>query len=102
MDKGFSAQEVADAKSGWLQQRTVSRSNDRELARNLGQREFQSRTLAWDADLEKKVGMLTLEQINAAMKKYIDPAKICKVEAGDFAKAAQAPAGKAEATPKAP
>jgi zinc protease len=101
-DKGFSAQEVADAKSGWLQQRTVSRSNDGELARNLGQRAFQNRTLAWDADLEKKVGALTPEQINAAMKKFINPAKICKVEAGDFAKAAQAPAGKAEATPKAP
>ncbi len=100
--KGFSAQEVADAKSGWLQQRTVSRSNDGELARNLGQRAFQNRTLAWDADQEKKVAALTPEQINAAMKKYIDPAKICKVEAGDFAKAAQAPAGKAEATPKAP
>jgi zinc protease len=85
-----------------LQQRTVSRSNDGELARSLGQRAFQNRTLAWDADLEKRVGALTPEQINAAMKKFINPAKICKVEAGDFAKAAQAPAGKAEATPKAP
>jgi zinc protease len=80
----------------------VSRSNDGELARSLGQRAFQNRTLAWDADLEKRVGALTPEQINAAMKKFINPAKICKVEAGDFAKAAQAPAGKAEATPKAP
>jgi zinc protease len=97
--KGFSAQEVADARSGWLQQRTVSRSNDGDLARSLAQRAFQNRTLAWDGDLEKKVAALTPEQVNAAMRRHIVPEKICKVEAGDFAKAAQAPAGKADATP---
>jgi zinc protease len=97
--RGFTAAEVTDAKSGWLQQRTVSRSSDGELARTLGQRSFQGRTLSWDADLERKVAALTPEQIHAAMAKYIDPAKICKVEAGDFAKAATMPAGGPEGAP---
>jgi zinc protease len=103
-EKGFGEQEVADAKSGWLQQRTVSRSSDGELVRNLAQRANQNRTLLWDAELEKKVAALTAEQINAAVRRHIDPARICTVEAGDFAKAAQLPADKvgAEATPKAP
>ena len=35
---------------------------------------------------EKKVAALTPEQINAAIRKYIDPKKIIIVRAGDFAK----------------
>jgi zinc protease len=31
---------------------------------------------------------LTKEQVQAAMKKYIDPAKVSMFKAGDFAKAA--------------
>ena len=46
------------------------------------------RTLAWDAEFEKKIAALTPEQINAAMRRYIDPAKITIVKAGDFAKSA--------------
>ena len=33
---------------------------------------------------------LTPEQINAAMAKYLDPAKMIVVKAGDFAKSRQA------------
>jgi zinc protease len=91
---GFTAQEVADAKSGWLQRQTVSRSTDREIVRSLAQREYQGRTLAWDAGLEKRVAALTPEEINGVVRKYIDPTKINIVEAGDFAKG-----GKADATP---
>jgi zinc protease len=87
VEKGFSGQEVADARSGWIQRQTVSRSNDRELVRSLAQREYQKRTLAWDAEVEKGVSALTPEQINAVVRKYIDPAKINTVEAGDFASA---------------
>ena len=35
-----------------------------------------------------KADALTPEQINAAMRKYIDPAKISIVKSGDFNKAA--------------
>ena len=44
------------------------------------------RTMAFDADFEKMVQALTVADVNAAMKKYIKPAKISAVEAGDFAK----------------
>ena len=50
---------------------------------------YLNRTLAWDAELEKKIEALTPEQIVAAMRKHIDPAKITIIKAGDFAKAAQ-------------
>ena len=84
---GFTAEEIAAAKKGWLQSRQVSRAQDGELAGRLNNYNFLNRTLAWDADLEKKVEALTAEQIVAALRRHIDPAKISIVKAGDFAKA---------------
>jgi zinc protease len=83
---GFTAEEVADAKSGWLQGRQVSRSQERELLGTVADRAFEGRTFAWDADLEAKIGALTPEQIHAAMRRAIDPAKLSVVQAGSFAK----------------
>jgi zinc protease len=85
---GFTAEEVAAAKSGWMQGRSVSRSQDNEVSRTLGHYLFLGRTLAWDADLEKKVAALDGEQIRAAMARHIDPKKFVVVRAGDFAGAA--------------
>jgi zinc protease len=87
MGAGFTAEEIGEAKKGWLQSRQVSRSNDRELARALATREFQGRTLGWDEKVEKAIAELTGDQIQAAMKKAIDPAKVSFVQSGDFAKA---------------
>ena len=83
------ADEIKTAKSGWLKSRQVSRAQDNELVSALTNELFLDRTLVWDAEMEKKVEALTPEQILAAMRKYIDPAKITIVKAGDFAKAAQ-------------
>jgi zinc protease len=87
---GFEAKELDEARSGWLQSQQVSRAQDAALARMLAADLYIGRTLAFDADLEKKVKALTKDQINAAMKKYIDPAKVSMFKAGDFAKAAAA------------
>ncbi len=84
---GFTAEELQAARSGWLQGRQVSRSQDPELAGLLSRHLFNSRTLAWDAELEKKVAALTPEQVGAAFRKWIDPAKLSVVRAGDFANA---------------
>jgi zinc protease len=84
---GFTAEEVAAAKSGWLQGQQVSRSQDGELAGLLQRHLFNGRTVAWNAELEKKVSALTPEQTGAALRKWIDPARISIVRAGDFANA---------------
>jgi zinc protease len=83
---GFTAEELKDAKSGWMQSRQLSRAQDNELVERLRNYLFLDRTVTWDADLEKKVEALTPEQLVAAMRKYIDPAKISIVKAGDFVK----------------
>jgi len=86
---GFTADEVKAAKSGWLQSRQVSRANDNELVGRLSSYLYLDRTLAWDADFEKKIEALTPDQIAAALRKHLDPARITVIKAGDFAKAAK-------------
>lgn len=86
-NEGFTPEEVAAAKSGWAQQRTVSRAQDGSVASNLNNYLFINRNYGWDEALEKKVMELTPEQINAAMKKYITIDKMNIIKAGDFAKA---------------
>ena len=83
---GFTAEEVEAAKSGYLQSLQVSRAQDNELAGRLNNYLFIGRTLKWDADLEAKLKALTPEQINAAMRRHLDPSKLTIIKAGDFAK----------------
>jgi zinc protease len=86
INEGFTAEEIAAAKSGWSQSRSVSRSQDASLAGTLNSYLFLKRDLNWDKTLEEKVAALTPEQINAAMKKHVTPDKINIIKAGDFAK----------------
>jgi zinc protease len=83
---GFTAEEVEAAKSGYLQSHQVSRAQDNELLNRSNTYLFLGRTWQWDADFEAKIKALTPEQINAAMRKYVDPSKLVIYKAGDFAK----------------
>jgi zinc protease len=87
--EGFTADEIEQAKKGWLLNRQRSRGQDNLLVLNLQNYLFLGRTFAWDEELDKKVQALTPEQVNAAMKKFLTPDKISIVKAGDFAKANQ-------------
>ncbi|WP_324670691.1 pitrilysin family protein [Hymenobacter sp. GOD-10R] len=87
--EGFSADEVKAAKSGYLQNRAVSRAQDNVLSGRLNTYLDLNRTFAWDADFEKKMQALTPEQVNNAVKKYLDYNKLVFVEAGDYEKAAK-------------
>jgi zinc protease len=81
---GFTAEEVAAAKTGYLQSRQVSRAQDNELAGRLNNFLFLDRTLQWDAEIEKKIQALSADQIIAAMRRHIDPKRITILKAGDF------------------
>jgi zinc protease len=83
---GFTAEEVAAGKKGLLEQRRLARTQDRALAGRIASYLFLGRTFAWDIDLENKIAALTPAQVNAALTKYIDPAKLSLVIAGDFKK----------------
>jgi zinc protease len=85
---GFTAEEVAAAKSGWTQGQSVTRAQDNSLASTLNNYQFINRDMKWVENYEKQVNALTVEQVNAAMKKYLKPDMISIIKAGDFAKAA--------------
>jgi zinc protease len=88
---GFTDGEVADAKKTFLDQRMLGRTQDAGLARTLVQNEQFGWNMAREADLESKVAALTTAQINAAVRKYLDPAAISYFKAGDFKKAGATP-----------
>ena len=90
---GFTAEELAAAKSGLLQQRVQNRSQDRSLATAWASNLFLGRTFAWSKQFDQRLAALTVEDLNGALRKYIDPKRITFVKAGDFEKpAAQASA----------
>lgn len=84
--EGFTAEEVAAAKSGWIQSQQVNRAQDNALSATLNSYLDLDRTMEWDAAMEAKIQALTPEQINAAMAKYLDLDKMVVVKAGDFAR----------------
>jgi len=84
---GFTADEVEKAKKAWLDERAVSRAEESSVAYQLMGRERWGRTLQWDAKLEAAVAALTLEQVNEAFKRHVDPSAISIVKGGDFKKA---------------
>jgi zinc protease len=83
---GVTADELKAAKSGYLQNQQVQRADDGSLVRRLNNNLYYNRTMSWDAAQEKQISELTVDKVNAALRKYITPDKIVYVEAGDFDK----------------
>jgi len=84
--EGFTQEELDAAKSGWLQSQQVTRSQDRSLTGQLSNNLRLDRSMMWSKELEDKIANLTVEDVNKAMKKHIDPKKMVYVRAGDFEK----------------
>jgi zinc protease len=89
---GFTAVELAAAKSGLLQQRLQARAQDGTLANAHGNNAYLGRTFQFSAETEAKISALKVEDLSAALKKHIDPAKLSIIKAGDFANAGKQPA----------
>jgi zinc protease len=87
IEKGFTSEEVEAAKKSWLQLQQVSRGQESNLVSLLNARRLWNRTMAFDSELEKKIAALTPEQLQAAVRKHIDPSQISYFRAGDFQKA---------------
>ncbi len=95
---GFSADEVARAKSTLMQLRKLARASDMGLANKLNDDLYYKRTYAWDSAFEQKMLAASVQEVNAAFIKYIEPGRISLVRAGDFRDTA-APPIKQAATP---
>jgi zinc protease len=86
IEKGFTPEEVEAAKKSWLQLQQMSRGQESSLVALLNARRLWNRTMAFDSELEKKIAALTPEQMQAAVRKHIDPSQISFFRAGDFQK----------------
>lgn len=86
VNEGFTQEELDSARKGWLQAQNVNRSQDRRLTGKMNNNLRLDRKMSWEDALESKISDLSLEEVNAAMKKHIDHNKMVYVKAGDFAK----------------
>ena len=87
---GVTAEELRDAVSGLLTEREQARASDGSVAGMLQDQLYFDRTMRFTAELDDKYRALTTEQVNAAIRRYLDPRKLSVFAAGDFGAAATA------------
>jgi zinc protease len=88
---GFTAEEVAVAKSAYLQDAQVSRSQDAALVGLLARQAELGRTMQREIDLEKKIAEATPEHLGLVLRKWINPQALSFFRAGDFRRPATVP-----------
>ena len=81
---GITQDELDRAKEGYLQQQQVSRTDENSLIPQLEAYAFIGRDMKYVADFESKIRHLTVEDVNAALKKHLIPERLFIVSAGDF------------------
>jgi zinc protease len=90
---GITADELAKARQGYLEALKVARSSDTAIAASLSNLRHLGRTMAWQADFEKRINALTPDTVNAALRKHLDPTKLVIAAAGDFGAKPEATSG---------
>jgi len=81
---GITAAELAEAKQAILAERATARTSDAAVAGGWNAKLDQGRTFAWSAEQDAKLAALTVEQVNAAIRKWIVPADADWSAAGSF------------------
>ena len=84
LQDGFSQAELDAARTGLLNQRRLARAQDPVVAGMLGGNLYLQRRFALQQQTDDTIAALTADQVTAALRKYIDPAKWVLVWAGDF------------------
>ena len=79
-------EEFALQKQSLLDQRKVRRTQDASLAAQLVALTDADRTYAFVGDVESGIAKLTKADFDAVLKKYVNPAQLSSVLAGDFSK----------------
>jgi zinc protease len=81
---GFTQAELDEARNALLNTRRLGRAQDAAVASQALSNLYLGRRFALSQQVDDKLAATTLEQVNAAWRKYIDPAKIATAWAGDF------------------
>jgi zinc protease len=86
VEGGFTAEEFTQAREGLMRSRVASRAEDGRLAPLLATYLELDRPLAFDGQVDEKLTAMSLAEVNAALKKNIDPKKFSIIKVGDFKK----------------
>ena len=81
---GITPAELTEARQAILAERATARTSDATVASNWIFKLDQGRTWAWSAEQDAKLNALTVDQVNAAIRKWIAPARINWAVAGTF------------------
>ena len=81
---GFTQQELDEGKAGLLNFRRLARAQDPVVANQLANNLYLDRRYAFQQQVDDAIAKLTLEQLNAAWRRWIDPAKLVLAWGGDF------------------
>lgn len=84
LQDGITQAELDEAKRGLLSRRKLQRAQDAGLAGALASNLHLGRSMAFDQRVDDAMGALTVAQVNAALRQYIDPARIVFAWGGDF------------------
>lgn len=84
VEHGFEADELESGRRGWLRQMEIRRSDDSRLASTLSGNLYLDRDMHYHADFEDQVRELTVEDLNEAVRRHLDPERISYATAGDF------------------
>jgi zinc protease len=79
---GFADEEVAKARTAWLERRKAERTEDGILLDILSSREYWGRTMNWDEALEATVASLTARQVSEAFRRHIDISALTIIRSG--------------------
>jgi zinc protease len=84
IDKGIADGELKEHKKAFQARFDNDLTNDEVVAALLDRTLVTGRTLAYDADLNKKVQALPATEVVSTLKKYVKPEALIKVRAGDL------------------
>lgn len=83
--EGITEEELKNAVNGWVQEQSVSRAKDNELARTINGNLYWNRDMSFQKNVEEQVKKLSVEDVNKVIKKYFkDFENWTVVNGGDF------------------
>lgn len=82
--EGFTQAELQQGRAGLLKRRALARAQDAVLVDRLAGNLFHERRFAREQQVDDALARVTLEQLNAAWRRHIDPAKLVLAWGGDF------------------
>lgn len=86
-DKGFTEQELEQSKAAVLRMRALARAQDNVLSATWLRYLESGRDFTWNQTFEDNIRALKLEEVNQALREFLDMDQVSMALAGDFANA---------------